>query len=636
MSSWSLAFDYAALTIIAILLIWYLSEKRVPMKSFNVFFVILINTLLATTMETIDTYMLEKGITDTPVFELVVTMEMIFVNLVAILFMYYVSLVMNFKKNVRRALGKTCSVAAVIVLTVNLLNPFIGWVYKFEDGEFVMGFAGSILSSINVIMIVIGIVTVMLYSKNIPLTKTLAVLLNMLLCVIAGVIQIKWGVSLICFAIAIGCTVFYHYLHNPGNIIDTITGLFNRNFMGEFIQSKFNYDQHFSIIVVAMDDFKFVNKTYGVDVGDSLLSQVANYLKNLSSRHVVFRFGSDQFCIVINKNRHDIDKYADEILERFKHPWYSESTAGIMMSASICCIKCPEDADTYGDLIDVMDYSMSYVKKNAKGSVCLAKDIELDKIKNDKAVEKAVKLAMDRDELMVYYQPIFSVDKDKYNSAEALVRLKDDELGWISPEVFIPIAEKNGLIVQMGEMILEKVCRFIRDFKLAETDIEYIEVNISPVQMVQLDFADKVKDILEKYGVKPSQINMEITETATMSAASVVRNNMAKLVEYGINFSLDDYGSGHANIDYINKMPFKIIKLDKYIIWDAFKNDKAGITLEYTIGMLNALELLIVAEGVETAEMRDKLSSIGCHYMQGWYYSKAVEDKEFIRLVKAG
>ncbi len=635
MSSWSLAFDYAALTIIAILMIWYLNEKKVPMKSYNVFFVILVNTLLCTTMEVIDIHMLESGATDTFLFEFVVTMEMVSVNLVATLFMYYVSLVMHFKKKFRRVLSKVCSVAAAIVVVINLLNPILGWAYKYENGSFVMGFAGSILSSINIGMIVIGMFTVLVFSRNIPLIKTCAVLLNMLLCVVAGFIQVNLGVSVICFAVAVGCMVFYHYLHNPGNIIDTITGLYNRNFMGEFIQSKFNYDQHFSIIVVAMDDFKFVNKTYGVDTGDSLLSQVANYLKNLSSRHAVFRFGSDQFCIVINKNRHDVNIYAEEILERFKHPWYSESTAGIMMSASICCIKCPEDADTYGDLIDVVDYSMSYVKKNAKGTVCFAKEIELDKIKNDKAVEKAVRLAMDRDELMVYYQPIFSVDKDKYNSAEALVRLKDEELGWISPEVFIPIAEKNGLIVPMGEMILEKVCRFIRDFKLSETDIEYVEVNISPVQMVQLDFADKVKDILEKYGVKPSQINMEITETATMSAASVVKSNMSKLVEYGINFSLDDYGSGYSNIDYINKMPFKIIKLDKYIIWDAFKNDKAGITLEYTIGMLNALELLIVAEGVETAEMRDKLSSIGCHYMQGWYYSKAVEDKEFIKLVKA-
>ena len=150
---------------------------------------------------------------------------------------------------------------------------------------------------------------------------------------------------------------------------------------------------------------------------------------------------------------------------------------------------------------------------------------------------------------------------------------------------------------------------------------------------MQHNFAERVKAIMDNYGVNPKQINIEITETATMTASSAVGENIDKLLDYGISFSLDDYGSGNANIDYINHMPFKIIKLDKYIIWDSFKNDKAGITLEYTIGMLNALELYIVAEGVETEEMRDHLIDIGCHYMQGWYYSKAVSDIEFMTLI---
>ena len=143
---------------------------------------------------------------------------------------------------------------------------------------------------------------------------------------------------------------------------------------------------------------------------------------------------------------------------------------------------------------------------------------------------------------------------------------------------------------------------------------------------------EEIKKI-NKYNIKPSQINIEITETATIGTTNVVSENIKSLVEFGIKFSLDDYGSGNANIDYINNMPFSIIKLDKCIIWDAFDNEKAGITLEYTIKMLNALKLYIVAEGVETLEMKDKLESVGCHYMQGWYYSKAVAGDEFMKLI---
>lgn len=187
----------------------------------------------------------------------------------------------------------------------------------------------------------------------------------------------------------------------------------------------------------------------------------------------------------------------------------------------------------------------------------------------------------------------------------------------------------------MGEMILKKVCRFIRDFELAKTSVKYIEVNISPIQLIQQNFAERVKHILEEYGVSPSQINMEITETATGNGSTIISDNINALVDYGITFSLDDYGSGNANIDYINHMPFKIIKIDKYIIWDSFKNSKACVTLEYTIGMLKALELYIVAEGVETEEMKTQLEEIGCHYLQGWYYSKAVPPEEFMGILQA-
>ena len=419
-------------------------------------------------------------------------------------------------------------------------------------------------------------------------------------------------------------------------VTDALTGIYNRHGFDEKVEQymRQNPQKHCVMAMLDIDDFKFINKTYGVENGDNLLRQIGAFMETLPFAKTVFRLGADQFCIVLYKVLDQVDAVAQTVHERFRHPWYSENQAGIMMSASICCVNCPTDAAAYGQLVEVMDYSMSMAKRLQKGRITYAKDYDLGKSKQDKAFEKAVKQALDRDELMVYYQPIFSVEQGVYNSAEALVRLHDEELGWISPEDFIPIAERNGMIIEMGEVILDKVCRFIHEFKLAQTIVEYIEVNISPVQLMQQHFSDRVKQIMEKYDVRPNQINIEITETATISMADTVNANIMDLVQYGIKFSLDDYGSGYANIDYINHMPFSIIKLDKYIIWDAFKSTKAGITLKHTIGMLNELELHIVAEGVETAEMRDHLADIGCHFMQGWYYSKAVSDQDFIRLIE--
>ena len=567
------------------------------------------------------------------IFSFVLNIQGLAINLVPFAFAYYILLLVHMdaerKKSVKYLFiaGMTADVVVVII------NLFTEWAFVFKDGRYQSGYGSLILYGFDIIMLVICIGLVIRYAANFVFLRTPAVLFNVACGIVCCIFQLFLYVPMLNFSLASLCLTLYYYLQNPGTVMEPVTRQFNRKFMGEYLQGKFTERKKFGVIAIAMDDFKFINKTYGVENGDNLLFQVGSFLDALKSGTTVFRFGSDQFCVVVNKNLKNIGDLAELIQSRFKHPWYSESQVGIMMSASICCIECPRDASTYGDLIEVLDYSMSVAKKTSKGKITMTSDIDLDRIKQDKAVEKAVKQSMDKDELQVYYQPIFSVNKGVYNSAEALVRMHDDELGWVSPEVFIPIAEKNGLIIEMGEMILNKVCRFIHDYKLSETTIEYIEVNISPIQLIQQDFADRVKAILEKYGVLPEQINMEITETATLTSSVAVSDNIKKLVDYGISFSLDDYGSGYANIEYINHMPFKIIKLDKYIIWDSFKNDKAGITLEYTIGMLNALQLYIVAEGVETEEMRDHLVNIGCHYMQGWYYSKAIADTEFMQLI---
>lgn len=635
MKEWLSSFDVAAIFLLLIIMIWFLTEKKVPLKSHSTYFCLVAMMLMVTVLEMVVSYMGTKhDATESIGYTVLLIWYSVAINLVPSMFAYYISLVANFDRKIKRTFKTICQVCLVVITVILALNPFLKWAYYYEGDTYVQMPGNVIIQIINATMVLLGIVAIMRFTSQISLHNALIIILSIAMFIAAWFVQKETGIKAFAFFFALCCATLYHYLHNPGVISDAKTNLYNRNFMGEYCTSKFTDGKRFGVIVVAMDDFKFINKTYGVDTGDELLSQIARFLDSLSKSNVVFRYGSDQFCIVLNKHVSKMESAAEEIHERFLHPWYCDSAAGAMMSASICCIECPKDADSYGELVEVIDYSMAVAKKNKKGGISWATDVELDKIRSDKAVEKAVRLAMDRDELMVYYQPIYSVNHSGYNSAEALVRLKDDELGWISPEVFIPIAEKNGMIVEMGDMILEKVCKFIRDNKLKDTSIEYVEVNISSIQLIQVDFADRVKAILEKYDVKPSQINIEITETATIASMSVVKENINKLVEYGITFSLDDYGSGASNIDYINRMPFKIIKLDKYIIWDAFKNDKAGITLEYTIGMLNALKLLIVAEGVETAEMRDKLKEIGCHYMQGWYYSKAVSDVEFMQLIQ--
>lgn len=436
------------------------------------------------------------------------------------------------------------------------------------------------------------------------------------------------------FLVAVTLLILYLVAQNPADMLDSNTKVLSRSMVDEILLRDIEAGKAFDLIVLALDDFKFVNKTFGVTTGDIMLMQVAYFLTTLTKRGRVYRYGADQFVLQIRHGETDMYAVLDFIQERFRHPWITEEVS-VMLSTTISCIAYPEDGDSMETLVDVIDYSVLSAKTMGKGTVVFAKNMDLHALRKEKAIEKAIELAIDRDTIEVYYQPIFNTEKQCYTSAEALVRLNDELLGNISPEIFIPIAEKNGMILKLGTMIFEKVCRFISEENLKDTTIEYIEVNVSVVQCMQQNFVEELIDIMEYYHIAPEQINLEVTETAAVNSISVLQENIEKLHAKGISFSLDDYGSGYSTLGYLHQLPFQIIKLDKLMVWDAFENERAGITLKFTVGMLKELKVRIVAEGVETQEQQMHLTGIGCDYLQGWYYSKAIPGEEFAQLIQA-
>lgn len=440
-------------------------------------------------------------------------------------------------------------------------------------------------------------------------------------------------VAFIGFIAAAGLLVLYLVAQNQSDMMDRSTQVLNRNMLDELLRGNITHEKKFDLIILALDDFKFVNKTFGITVGDMMLMQVAHFLTTIAKKGKVYRYGADQFVLELESGEGYVDSALRRIQERFRHPWITEDVS-VMLSTTISCVSYPVDGATVANIIDVIDYSVLSAKTSGKGAVVHAKDLDLNALRREKSIEKAVEKAIANDTIEVYYQPIFDTEKQCYTSAEALVRLTDEELGNIPPDIFIPLSEKNGTIVKLGLLIFEKVCRFIAKENLRETSIEYIEVNVSVVQCMQRDFVDDLLEIMRRYNVGVDQINLEVTETAAAKSLAILQDNIEKLHEQGIAFSLDDYGSGYSTLGYIHQFPFNIIKLDRLMVWDAFANEKAGITLKYTVGMLKELKVRIVAEGVETQEQQAHLEEIGCDYLQGWYYSKAVPEEEFMQLIQ--
>lgn len=325
-----------------------------------------------------------------------------------------------------------------------------------------------------------------------------------------------------------------------------------------------------------------------------------------------------------------VDEEIEEISEKFKTGFPVD---GVDIQLRVCFAGAfiPEDVDNG---IQLRRFSENFHNMVQPWDLVMYSELAPDRdfviLNNiDRIVAKAIK----EKRFQMYYQPIYSLKTKSFQTAEALIRLNDPELGFISPSIFIPAAEKNGQIIEIGDFVIEDVCRFISTENLAELGIDHIEVNLSVVQCMQGDMAEKIRKNFEKYKIVPGKIDFEITETAADSAYDTVLKTMNDISVYGGSFSLDDYGSGYSNLHRVMSFPYKTIKIDKSLTDEAEDEKKRGILLE-AIHLIKSLDADIIVEGVETKEISDWFEANGCDFIQGFYYAKPMPEKEFIEFMK--
>ena len=248
---------------------------------------------------------------------------------------------------------------------------------------------------------------------------------------------------------------------------------------------------------------------------------------------------------------------------------------------------------------------------------------------HEKEVEKLLEYAIEKDRIEVYYQPIFSTKENRFTSAEALVRIRDENGKIIPPGVFIGVAERKGAILDLGKIVFEKVCQMIRKKDIHRYGLHYLEINLSVVQCAYEQLAEEYIHIMEKYEIPTNQVNLEITESASLDAKAVLLNNMEKLIARGVRFSLDDFGTGQSNLNYIVDMPVDIVKFDRDMTTAYFESPKAKYVMDNAINMIHGMNLEIVSEGIETEEQYQTMKELGISYIQGYYFSKPLAEEDF-------
>lgn len=628
--NYNLSYDIVAVIIIFILLYVYGEKCRRSGSSSRSYYFFAVSALVSTLLDIASVLIGQfSAHFSVSVIYAVNTLFLITQNLVVLLFTAYIINITDVSFN---SIKKQLIIAIPYMVDVVLLltNLFTGLLFYVDENKvYRHNTFFPVLYVIAALYFVIITAVIIRHHKKLSKRVVIRLTFYIILAASAQIIQALMDRQLIvAFATSLCMILIVYNIQNPDEIYDK-TNAMRKNVFLNNILSAFSTEESFIIISIKIHDIDFFYKSLGDDCADSLLQMVTAYLRKLNKKGTVFHANSETFMVKLPaQNDEAIKLLLEKLRSRFEHEWRNRDGVAFF-TVSFGVIKCPENASDVSELSDAISYMCEL--NAVAGSVTYAESIE--GIKRNRQVLNAIKKAVIENSFQVYYQPIYSEDKKRITAAEALIRLIDDELGFISPEVFIPIAEEEGYILKIGRFVFEEVCSFYTRNDLSKAGIEYIEVNISAIQCMQYRLADEFAEIMNSYGIKPSQINLEITETAAVISFSSLSRNINKFSKMGVSLSLDDYGTGYSNISYIYNLPFNYMKIDKSTLWSAVKNPQAKTTLINTVDMAKKLNIQIIVEGVETEEQIELLRSLKCDYFQGYYFSKPVPGNLFLNYI---
>ncbi|HEY8595879.1 MAG TPA: EAL domain-containing protein [Devosiaceae bacterium] len=373
-----------------------------------------------------------------------------------------------------------------------------------------------------------------------------------------------------------------------------------------------------AVLCVDLDQFKAVNDTLGHAAGDALLVGVAERLSEAAGdKDLVARLGGDEFALLVDATGglHEVAVLADRIVACIAQPF---EVAGhqILIGASVGIAMAPVDGADAGTLLKCADLALYRAKNEGRGAYRFFKRGMDDALKRRWSIETGLKLAMVRDELSLVYQPLISVEDNRISCMEALLRWKHPELGMVRPDEFIPIAEETGLIVSIGEWVIQQACRTAAAWP---EDVR-VAVNLSAVQFRGRDLVEKVADALSRSGLRPERLELEITESLLLADNDAVLKTLHALRDLGVRISMDDFGTGYSSLSYLRSFPFDKIKIDRTFIADIVCREDDLEIIKAVIGLGQSLGMSTTAEGIETEAQLEAVRQQGCTEVQGFLF----------------
>jgi len=419
---------------------------------------------------------------------------------------------------------------------------------------------------------------------------------------------------------------------------DSLTGLPNRLLFGDRLADRLEmarrHNRMLAVMFLDVDRFKYINDTFGHNTGDLLLKWVASRLSNLLRKEdMVARMGGDEFTIMLSEinSRCDADQFAQRVLQSFSKPFVLDGQE-IFVSASVGVSIFPSDGTDAETLVKNADTAMYRAKENGRGCHQIFVSTLNEKTSRRLELESHLRRALDRDEMIVHYQPRVDLNTGSVLGTEALLRWRRPDVGLLPPAEFVPLAEETGLIIPIGRWVIDAACAQNKSWQEAGLPMMDVAVNISARQFRQENLVETVKKALDETGLDPRYLTLELTESALMHNPDMAADVLGELKAIGVRIAIDDFGTGYSSLNYLKRFPADIVKIDGSFIRDITTDPNDAAIAGAVIAMAHSLKLRVVAEGVETLEQLEFLGSLNCDEIQGYFVSHPVpaEGIEFL------
>ena len=477
----------------------------------------------------------------------------------------------------------------------------------------------SVAYTLSAIYILSTIVTTIAYRKNMPGRRFIAMILWQGIWLLAAAIQFAVpSLLLVGFASAFGMVILYIQLENPSEFIDGSTGLFTTNALSAYVHDKYRFGRKFSLFTAKIH---YLTNYVDFNMEQAAVMRTARALVNLGPEPA-FRIDDDTFCVVYENTDRMFERAANIKMQK-------DGVTDLPAKGTYLLIP---DSTIMSGPDEFFRFLHTYLENDQE--ITVADEKLVHKLREQNRIKELIDEALRKDRVEVFYQPFYNVKEQCFDVAEALVRIRREDGSLIPPGEFIPVAEETGMIIPLGVSIFEKICQFLSKGEVQKLGLRQIEVNISAAQF---DFDNPYKFVLEyidRYNIDPGLINLEITETAAARNREIMLKNMNNLIEKGVSFSLDDFGTGRSNIDYFINMPVSVIKFDYTFTRSYFENDKTKYVMTGMVDILHKMNMNVVAEGIETEEQLNVMTDMGVEYIQGYYFSRPIPEDEYIEFLK--